>query len=165
MQVGVRGWCTCGAEHGKIYYVGYESDYAYHLCGRCGKVDRPWRKKGEDANLDSIRIIDNRIVKKYEECAGRDIPKYQYRAMLKRAEDSFIDIPDGQIVMSGKCNCKKPDPIKTGFVDNDEYYVCCSCGKVFIPTDCTVPTGPTAWREMMGDGKPFPGYNNESAKK
>lgn len=174
-QVGVRGWCRCGENHGRFYLMGMgaeldfkadesgfdaeSGDYTYRLCGRCGRVDRPWRKKGADGE---VRIRDNRIEKKYGEQAGDDIPLAQYEAMLRQSEDRLLDIPDGQIVIPGMCRCNEPDPIRTGFVDSqEEFFVCCFCGRVRVLDETgEMPIGPTAWAAMMGNSKPFPGYGN-----
>ena len=173
--VGVRGWCRCGENHGRFYLMGMgaeldfkadgsrfdaeSGDYTYRLCGRCGRVDRPWRKKGADGE---VRIRDNRIEKKYGEQAGSDIPLSQYEAMLRQSEDRLMDIPDGQVVIPGMCRCNEPDPIRTGFVDSqEEFFVCCFCGRVRVLDETgEMPIGPTAWAAMMGNSKPFPGYGN-----
>lgn len=67
---------------------------------------------------------------------------------MKNAQDRLKAIPDGQVVVPGKCSCKEPDVIKTGFFDNQEFYVCLLCGRVYVPVNCNVPIGPTARREM-----------------
>jgi hypothetical protein len=170
-DIGVKGWCKCGANHGKIFTLGYGplldlkndgskfaanmGDYFYRLCGRCGKIFKPSRKIGERGEAE---IIDTHIYNQYFEQAGASIPLPQYHAMLCQSEDKLLSIPDGQIVIPGKCTCKEPDPIKTGFVDNEEFFVCIFCGRVRLPEDSSIPMGPTLWRENMGNDKPFPGY-------
>lgn len=145
-QVGVKGWCRCGNQKGRIYSVGggdakgnQQGPYTYSLCGRCGKIERP-----EDAD-GSLWILDNEMERK------RRLEKRKYSHQdFKEVERKLLAIPDGQIVIPGKCACTSPDPTKTGFVDNDEYYICCNCGRVYVPVGHSVPIGPTAKREMFG---------------
>ncbi len=156
--VGVRGWCKCGAEHGKIYTVGgggqwislstlklsMIGDYRYELCGRCGMLFKPERA-GEAA-----KIVDLRIERKYKQFAGSRIPSYKYKSLLKQAENKLLDIPDGKIVIRGTCVCKVPDPVHVGFLENDySPYVCIICGRVCLPDETGgISNGPTALSEM-----------------
>ena len=145
-QIGVKGWCRCGSQKGRIYSVGggdakgnQQGPYTYSLCGRCGKIERPKDTDG------SLWILDNEMERK------RRLEKRNYSHKdFKELERKLLAIPDGQIVIPGKCACTSPDPTKTGFVDNDEYYICCNCGKVYVPVGHSVPIGPTAKREMFG---------------
>ena len=145
-QVGVKGWCRCGSQKGRIYSVGggdakgnQQGPYTYSLCGRCGKIERPKDTDG------SLWILDNEMERK------RRLEKRNYSHKdFKELERKLLAIPDGQIVIPGKCTCASPDPTKTGFVDNDEYYICCNCGRVYVPVGHSVPIGPTAKREMFG---------------
>ena len=177
--VGVRGWCRCQKKNiddglamvgpwsygsfGRKKYdeLGIECDLAYFICHRCGRVVHP-----DDRTIrnQELKIFDVRLYKAILEQHG-DIVWRKAVVPLKKRQNQIASIPDGQIVIAGKCNCKEPDPIKTGFVDNDEYYICCVCGKVYLPVNGTVPTSPTAWREMMGPDKPFPGYKKGDKKK
>ncbi len=156
--VGVRGWCKCGAEHGKIYTVGgggqwislttsklsMIGDYRYELCGRCGMLFKPERA-GEAA-----KIVDLQIEQKYKQFAGSRIPFYEYKSLLKQAENKLLDIPDGKIVIRGTCVCKVPDPVHVGFLENDySPYVCIICGRVCLPDETGgISNGPTALSEM-----------------
>lgn len=152
-QVGVRGWCKCGAEHGKIHRAGggghwllfissaskasLLGDYQYRLCGRCWRLFKP-KRSGDEAE-----IIDLRIERKYGELAGSRIPTYKYKELLKQAENKLLDIPDGEVVIPGTCSCKVPDPISNAGSLSD--YVCILCGRVRLPdANGNMPQGPTA---------------------
>ena len=116
-----------------------QGPYTYSLCGRCGKIERPENVGG------SLWILDNEM-----ERQRRLERRSSSHQEFKEAERKLFAIPDGQIVIPGKCTCASPDPIKTGFVDNDEYYICCNCGRVYVPVGNSVPIGPTAKRAMFG---------------
>lgn len=160
-QVGVRGWCDCGANHGKICFMGegaYSSDgtnigggdYIYKLCGKCAKLFKPSRSR------DEAEIIDLRIERKYKKFVGTErMPTHKYLSLLKQAENKLLDIPDGEIVIHGVCTCKEPDPIVFSYASyayvkagKQNLAVCCSCGKEYVSADGSVPCGPTAKREM-----------------
>ena len=160
-EVGVRGWCDCGANHGKICFMGegaYSSDgtnigggdYIYKLCGKCAKLFKPSRSR------DEAEIIDLRIERKYKKFVGTErMPTHRYLSLLKQAENKLLDIPDGEIVIHGVCTCKEPDPIVFSYASyayvkagKQNLAVCCSCGKEYVSADGSVPCGPTAKREM-----------------
>jgi len=160
-EVGVRGWCDCGANHGKICFMGegaYSSDgtnigggdYIYKLCGKCAKLFKPSRSR------DEAEIIDLRIERKYKKFVGTErMPTHKYLSLLKQAENKLLDIPDGEIVIHGICTCKEPDPIVFSYASyayvkagKQNLAVCCSCGKEYVSADGSVPCGPTAKREM-----------------
>ena len=160
-DVGVRGWCDCGADHGKICFMGegaYSSDgtnigggdYIYRLCGKCAKLFKPSRLR------DEAEIIDLRIERKYKKFVGTErMPTHKYLSLLKQAENKLLDIPDGEIVIHGVCTCKEPDPIVFSYASyayvkagKQNLAVCCSCGKEYVSADGSIPCGPTAKREM-----------------
>ena len=160
-RAGVRGWCDCGADHGKICFMGegaYSSDgtnigggdYSYKLCGKCAKLFKPSRLR------DEAEIIDLRIERKYKKFVGTErMPTHKYLSLLKQAENKLLDIPDGEIVIHGVCTCKEPDPIVFSYASyayvkagKQNLAVCCSCGKEYVSADGSIPCGPTAKREM-----------------
>ena len=183
-QVGVRGWCHCWDKtppySGCLKEVGianmrdvaelvnamaeisqtYDGAYRYTICDQCGKcftiakVGKKWSDTGDE-------IVDTTIFNKYKERAGRSIPYHHFEDMLAKARDKLLVIPDGQIVISGICSCKYPDPMRVGVqIPFGEYYVCVFCGRVRLPDDTnSIPLGPTEWERRMGrSGKPFPGF-------
>ena len=172
-KVGVRGWCHCWDNeppgYGSLRRVGNgneaedkpettRGDYSYRFCTRCGKCFSR-RTAGDGAEAD---IIDLRVWEENHDKAGSTISVREYVALLSKAEDKLLQIPDGQIVIPGACHCKHPDPIRPGFYEDESFYVCCFCGRVRLPgKDGDMPVGPTAWEAMMGPNTPFPGYGDE----
>ena len=186
-SVGVRGWCHCWEKTppgynsstgiGDLIRVGdgntadpslsddpslseveEEGDYSYRICSRCGRC-YSMRTRGDKSEAD---ILDLKIYNKYHEEAGSSIPVHTYKNMLRESEDRLLSIPDGQIVIHGTCQCKRPDPVSVALVVNEKFYVCCFCGRVRLPDESgAMPTGPTAWRMMMGPERAFPGYKDK----
>lgn len=184
--IGVRGWCHCwenepppagGLEKGGtgrvgvgnlcadetefefLYGIGQTSvgDYAYVLCARCGKCDTNM-KSGEKLSDMGHDIVDAKMYRKWHDKAGSEISLSQYEKLLGEARDRLLKIPDGEIVIPGECHCKYPDPVSVNVV-GDKFYVCCFCGRVRLPDETgSIPTGPTQWRILMGNDKPFPGF-------
>lgn len=153
-QVGVRGWCDCGDDHGKRYIVGdmfcmydkLECDLAYTLCGRCGCVVRP-----KDCAGEGLQIIDVRLYKELKRKNGGKLAWLDAFDPLKARQSKIEATPNGQIVVGGLCSCKIADPISVGFTNEitGEFYVCCICGRVREPDDNgDIPNGPTALSEM-----------------
>lgn len=109
-QIGVKGWCRC--KHSDNHVVGTPpvAPYMYSICLKCGKVEKA--KEG----YKGLMIIDNRYYK------GSD------RGKADAEQAKLFEIPDGQVVIPGKCACPKPDPITAG-----PTRVCITCGLTCIP--------------------------------
>lgn len=153
-EVGVRGWCDCGDDHGKRYIVGdmfcmydkLECDLAYTLCGRCGCVVRP-----KDCTGEGLQIVDVRLYKELKRKNGGKLAWLDAFGPLKARQSKIEAIPNGQVVVGELCTCKVADPISVGFTNKitGEFYVCCNCGRVREPDENgDVPSGPTALSEM-----------------
>ena len=112
-QVGVCGWCHCG--HSNTHVVGDPTiaPYTYSLCLKCGKVE-----KGPDG-YRGLMIVDNRHSK------GAD------REMAMASQAKLFAIPDGQVVIPGKCTC--PGSKKASdFVRAGGLMVHIDCGRVMM---------------------------------
>ena len=151
---GVRGWCDCGDDRGKRYIVGdmfcmyekLECDLAYTLCGRCGCVVRP-----KDCAGEGLQIVDVRLYRELKQEKGGKLEWLDAVKPLRARQSKIEAIPNGQIVVEGRCVCKVADPINVGFTYKitGEFYVCCTCGRVREPDENGgVPNGPTALSEM-----------------
>lgn len=143
-KVGVRGWCKCGGKKGTECCCGYgavfgegktDCRYMYVLCRRCGKCVR-----------DPDNVFDVKVEEMLQKT--KHMTTSQVLAERKKAQARLLAIPDGQIVIPGKCVCEKPDVIKAGSLDGKEFYVCLLCGRCYVPVNNTVPIGPTARSEM-----------------
>ena len=112
-QVGVRGWCHCG--HSDTHIVGDPTIalYTYSLCLKCGKVE-----KGPDG-YRGLMIVDNRRSK------GAD------REMAMASQAKLFSIPDGQVVIPGKCTCSGPKKA-SDFVRAGGLMVHIDCGRVMM---------------------------------
>ena len=160
--VGVRGWCKCNANGGHSEFVGQgllfeenapkdapkvEGDFIYIVCNKCGLCERN-RQIGGDGPVRKCHIIDMRVCRKYGDQKGKTITPKQYEELLLEADRKLLAIPDGQIVVPGKCVCTKPDPTSVGLY-TDKFYVCIICGRVRLPDDNgKMPIGPTMKRNM-----------------
>ncbi len=142
--IGVRGWCRCGGKKDKGCCCGYgailgasatDCPYVYTLCKRCGKCVR-----------DPDNLFDVKVEVALQK--AKNMTTSQFLAERKKAQARLLAIPDGQIVIPGKCVCEKPDVIKAGSLDGKEFYVCLLCGRCYVPVNNTVPIGPTARSEM-----------------
>ena len=153
-EEGVCGWCDCGDDNGKRYIVGdmlcmygkLECDLAYTLCGRCGCVVRP-----KDCVGEGLQIVDVRLYKELKQKSGGKLAWSDAFKPLKARQSKIEAVPNGQIVVGGRCVCKVADPIKVGFTNKitGEFYVCCTCGRVREPDENGgIPNGPTALSEM-----------------
>ena len=153
-EVGVRGWCDCGDDHGKRYIVGdmfcmydkLKCDLAYTLCGRCGCVVRP-----KDCVGEGLQIVDVRLYKELKQKSGGKLSWSDAFDTLKARQSKIEAIPNGQIIVGGLCTCKVTDPISVGFTNKitGEFFVCCNCGRVREPDEIgDIPNGPTALSEM-----------------
>lgn len=143
-KIGVRGWCRCGGKKDKGCCCGYgailgasatDCPYVYTLCKRCGKCVR-----------DPDNLIDVKVEVALQK--AKNMTTSQFLAERKKAQARLLAIPDGQIVIPGKCVCEKPDVIKAGSLDGKEFYVCLLCGRCYVPVNNTVPIGPTARKEL-----------------
>ena len=107
---GVRGWCHC--KHSDKHVVGTPpvAPYTYSICLTCGKVEKA------EEGYKGLMVIDNRYYK------GAD------RGKADAEQAKLFEIPDGQVVIPGKCACPKPDPITAG-----PTRVCITCGLACIP--------------------------------
>ncbi len=153
-EVGVRGWCDCGDDHGKRYIVGdifcmyekLECDLAYTLCARCGCVVRP-----KDCAGEGLQIVDVRLYRELKQEKGGKLSWSDAFDSLKARQSKIEAIPTGQIIVGGLCTCKVTDPISVGFTNKitGEFFVCCNCGRVREPDEIgDIPNGPTALSEM-----------------
>ena len=153
-HVGVRGWCICGEDHGKRYVVGdmfcmyskLECDLAYTVCGRCGHAVH-----SKDCAGEGLQIVDVKLYKELKRRNGGKLAWLDAVDPLKARQSKLEAIPDGQIVVAGKCACREPDPIKVGFTNREtgEFFVCCLCGRVREPDENgDIPNGPTNLSEM-----------------
>lgn len=142
-QVGVRGWCHCWADsNGRgLNLVGLgdwsgdmvgntglgvnRGDYSYYLCDLCGKCFTA-RERGDERDPD---MQDLHVVEKY---TGSNIPDYKYTDLLRSAQDRLLTIPDGGVVIPGKCVCKSPELLKVGLSSPKQFYVCSFCGRVYV---------------------------------
>jgi hypothetical protein len=178
-QVGVRGWCGCGDNHGKLYDVvdpfilmmcadkkdkSPEANkmlanlrYSYILCAKCGKCRRP-SARSNAASWDQVNwrhelvICDNILELQLFRAKGLTSTQ-KMRLKLAPQEEFLKKIPDGGILFPGACACKVPDPVHVGPLFSDyEQYVCLICGHVRLP-DATgnIPGGPTSLSSMGFD--------------
>ena len=107
-QVGVRGWCRC--KHSDKHIIGMPpmARYMYSICLTCGKVE-----KG-----DGLMIVDYGVNSSDQ---GR----------LKEAQAKLLAIPDGQVVIPGKCTC--PGTKKASdFVRAGGMMIHIDCGRVVV---------------------------------
>ena len=134
--------------------------YSYTICSHCGKCYTS-QKVGDSYDYNGGgELTDAVIFNKWYDKAGSEIPTQEYFRMQKVSRDKLLAVPDGHVVIPGKCDCKYPDPVSVA-LKADEFYVCCFCGRVRLPDKSGgIPIGPTTWRYMMGD-KPFPGFQND----
>ncbi|MGN0847959.1 MAG: hypothetical protein ACI4RA_11350, partial [Kiritimatiellia bacterium] len=189
---GVRGWCHCwenkkppiGLEEGGVGGVGGEAYilaaifdpraiktlfkagetpyglYAYALCARCGRCFTT-KKPGEKFDVHDMGEITNWRIWAKLQYSDSDSDS-QAEKLLREARDELLKIPDGGVVIPGECHCKDPDPVSVNVV-GDKFYVCCLCGRVRLPDKTGgIPWGPTNWRSIKGEDKPFPGFNKEN---
>ena len=115
-QVGVRGWCRC--KHSDKHIVGMPpmARYMYSICLKCGKVE-----KGTEG-YRGIMILDTR----YKMSASSE-EFHKARA----AQAKLFAIPDGQVVIPGKCTC--PGTKKASdFVRAGGMMVHIDCGRVMV---------------------------------
>jgi len=178
-KVGVRGWCGCGDNHGKLYDVvdpfilmmcadkkdkSPEANkmlanlrYSYILCAKCGKCRRP-SARSNAASWDQVNwrhelvICDNILELQLFRAKGLTSTQ-KMRLKLAPQEEFLKKIPDGGILFPGACACKVPDPVHVGPLFSDyEQYVCLICGHVRLP-DATgnIPGGPTSLSSMGFD--------------
>lgn len=154
VEVGVRGWCNCGDNHGKRYIVGdmfcmydkLKCDLAYTMCARCGCVVRP-----KDCVGNGLQIVDLSLYRELKRRNGGRLAWSDAFRPLKTRQSEIEAMPNGQIIVGGVCVCKETDPIKVGFTNKitGEFFVCCLCGRVREPDrNGDMPTGTTALSEM-----------------
>ena len=111
-QIGVRGWCKC--KHSDSHAVGMPpmGRYMYSICRKCGKV-----QKGEDG-YQGMMIVDFSV-----SANGSDQEK------LKAAQAKLFAIPDGQVVIPGKCVCPEAKGASE-IVQAGDILVHATCGKI-----------------------------------
>lgn len=158
-KVGIKGWCKCGNKKRETYCCGQMAvlvgmfggagekgargeylesivPYVYMLCGDCGKCIRS--DDFFDVGVERMLQMTN------------DLTVRQVEDMRKKAQEKLFSIPDGQIVIPGKCMGveHKVDMAKVGTVDNNEFTVCLACGRVCESAQKTDSIGSAARKGM-----------------
>lgn len=169
-DIGVRGWCHCW-EHeppwsGARLLVGEANSstvaefmgaaygvtqrctgkYKYMICSLCGKCVTSQKIGDKYGDIAASEFVDIEIYDKWHDKAGSVISIQEYCRMQQASRDKLLAVPDGQIVIPGKCDCKYPDPVSVA-LKAEKFYVCCFCGLVRLPDkNGNMPIGPTAKR-------------------
>ena len=144
-QAGVCGWCNCNrnnmdndvAQVGPWLYgsfgrekydsLGIECDLAYFVCCKCGRVLHP---SNHALRKEELGIFDVSLYKKWLRQNNGDIWR-KALVPLKKRQDELAALPNGRIVVRGKCVCKKGNILLVHVGRNgNDFYVCTICGHV-----------------------------------
>ncbi len=130
--IGVKGWCSCDRDY-KSVIVGAGEEfawsekpvpgYAYVLCLHCGKCRRPSKSDPDDIviwdRVKEVQLFQN---------ADSDMTTHDYVKAKMAVQEKLLKIPDGEVVIPGKCSCKEPSPVQGGSAETELVSVCAACG-------------------------------------
>lgn len=150
---GIRGWCKCGERaHLIVPGCGLDKGLAYRLCCNCGyvmpssrEVEFPdgskcrevvvWDcanaralcgKYGVDPESCDFMLTFHRKVNGPLNSKG----EIDFYHVISRAQEKFLNVPDGEVVIPGHCTCVTPDISYVGEKSSSPFIVCVHCGLV-----------------------------------
>ena len=156
---GVRGWCSCGDQGHPIKpgVSSSEKGLAYTLCVKCGKCVKSSRENNlwYGVKCNDVVMWDRDYARNLCGKYGVNPPMHwmvlslhclqgsngilptkgdcEFYAEVSRAQEKYFKIPDGEVVVPGRCSCAAPEVSLVGKETSKPFMVCTRCGLVNEP--------------------------------
>ena len=122
---GVKGWCFGSNERShEAVCVGMgdvPAGYIYLFCTHCGKCQRPRNSDSYDVFVLCDKVKEAQINE-------ADMTTSDKANAKMAVQEELLKIPDGEVVIPGKCSCKEPSPVQGGSAETEIVSVCEACG-------------------------------------